>query len=137
MRDIAAAVRTGDWLTRERITVYAILLLIAYALNEVWVFSTAQGLLDSLGRPLGTDFANVWSSGKLVLLGRPEAALSPYDLRPFQQALFGMGAGLFYGWHYPPLFLGVAALLATLPYTLALVLWLASTGALQNHGEQR
>ena len=33
----------------------------------------------------------------------------------------------FYGWHYPPFFLGVAAALATMPYQLALIVWQAAT----------
>jgi hypothetical protein len=36
----------------------------------------------------------------------------------------------FYGWHYPPLFLGVAAMLALMPYLLALFVWQAVTLAL-------
>jgi len=48
--------------------------------------------------PLGTDFSNVYAAGT--------------------------GADTqFYGWHYPPYFLGLAALLAAMPYALALVLW--------------
>jgi hypothetical protein len=33
----------------------------------------------------------------------------------------------FYGWHYPPVFLGIAALLALMPYLLALFAWQAAT----------
>ena len=33
----------------------------------------------------------------------------------------------FYGWHYPPQFLMVAAILALLPYGWALALWMATT----------
>jgi hypothetical protein len=29
----------------------------------------------------------------------------------------------FYGWHYPPFFLAVAAALALMPYQLALIVW--------------
>jgi hypothetical protein len=36
--------------------------------------------------------------------------------------IFG-AATQFYGWHYPPFFLGLAALLALMPYALALALW--------------
>ena len=36
----------------------------------------------------------------------------------------------FYGWHYPPYFLGLAALLAAMPYALALALWQGVTFAL-------
>ena len=39
-----------------------------------------------------------------------------------EQAIFGQ-ATQFYGWHYPPFFLGLAGLLATMPYWLSLIVW--------------
>jgi hypothetical protein len=39
-----------------------------------------------------------------------------------EQAIFGQTTP-FYGWHYPPFFLGLAALLVTMPYWLALLVW--------------
>jgi hypothetical protein len=36
----------------------------------------------------------------------------------------------FYGWHYPPVFLGLAALLALMPYLSSLAVWQAATLAL-------
>ncbi|RYD90025.1 MAG: DUF2029 domain-containing protein, partial [Sphingomonadales bacterium] len=33
----------------------------------------------------------------------------------------------FYGWHYPPFFLGIAALLASMPYLVALAVWQISS----------
>ena len=117
----------GRWLTAERLRGYALLLLGAYGLFLAFLFATANGPLDGFGRPLGTDFANVWSSGRLVLEGRPEVAFDPDQHRPYEQALLGMDTELFYGWHYPPMFLAVAAVLALLPYTLALLVWLGAT----------
>ena len=46
-----------------------------------------------------------------------------------EQAIFG-DARRFYGWHYPPFFLGLAALLALMPYRLALLVWQGVTLAL-------
>ena len=43
-----------------------------------WLFATAEGYLDYRGRPLGTDFINIYSSGTLVARGEVTA---PYDLR--------------------------------------------------------
>lgn len=124
------ALRDGCWLTPARLQAYALMLLAGYAAFVVWMWATSHGVLDVYGRPLGTDFANVWSSGRLVLEGRPEAAFDPDIQRPYQQALLGMGAEWFYGWHYPPMFLGLAALLALLPYMPALAVWVVSTTTL-------
>jgi len=57
-----------------------------------------------------------------VLDGEPAAPFDPEKQLVREQAIFGQ-ATQFYGWHYPPFFLGVAALLATMPYWLALIVW--------------
>lgn len=121
--------RQGDWVTRARIAGYARLLLCSYALFLGWLFLTSDGVLDRFGRPLGTDFAGFWAAGKLIRIGRVEAVFDPEAFGVFQRALFGMTDQL-YGWHYPPMFLAVAAVLGYLPYLAALVGWVIATGAL-------
>lgn len=121
--------RTGSWLTLERLFAYSLILLAGYAVAIGALIWTATGAIDYSGRPIGTDFANVWSSGHLVLEGRPEAAFNPAIQGPYQHRLLNFGPGFFYGWHYPPMFLALAALLALLPYGGALALWLMTTGA--------
>jgi hypothetical protein len=115
-------VRSGDFLTRERMRLVAFGLLIAYAVGISWLVATANGLNDAIGRPLGTDFSNVYAAGTLVLDGEPQAPFDPARQLAREQAIFG-AATQFYGWHYPPFFLFVAALLALMPYKLALLTW--------------
>lgn len=124
-----AGFKSGSWLTLPRLYAYSAMLLVAYMVSIAYLIWTASGYIDYAGRPIGTDFANVWSSGRLVLEGRPEAAFDPEIQGPYQNQLLNFGPGFFYGWHYPPMFLAVAALLALLPYGLALAVWLATTGA--------
>lgn len=81
------------------------------------------------GRPLGTDFSNVYAAGTYVLDGDAAAPFDPPRQYAREQAIFGADTQ-FYGWHYPPYFLGLAALLAAMPYALALVLWQGVTFAL-------
>ncbi len=119
--------REGTWATRPRLQAYALLLLGGYGLMIAWLLITSHNLVDSFGRPIGTDFVNVWSSGHLALEGRPAAAFDPTIQAPYQQKLLGFSTDFFYGWHYPPMFLLVAAGLALMPYGLALVVWLAGT----------
>jgi alpha-1,2-mannosyltransferase len=114
--------RTGVWLTRERMRLVAIVLLAASLLGAVFLVATSDGLNDRFGRPLGTDFSNVYAAGTYVLDGQAAAAFDPEKQFAREQAIFGQ-ATQFYGWHYPPFFLGVAALLATMPYWLALIAW--------------
>ena len=118
--------RSGDWLTRERVRLVALAVLFASAAGFLYLIVTAHGLVDFQGRPLGTDFSNVYAAGTYVRDGDPEA---PFDLsrqHAREQQIFGE-ATPFYGWHYPPFFLFVAAALALMPYGLALAVWQAVT----------
>jgi hypothetical protein len=114
--------RSGTWLTRGRMRLVAIALLAAMVLGAAFLIATSDGLNDRFGRPLGTDFSNVYAAGTYVLDGQPAAPFDPARQFAREQAIFGQ-ATQFYGWHYPPFFLGVAALLATMPYWLALIVW--------------
>lgn len=118
--------RSGGWLTRERVRLIAIALLAAFAVGAGFLIATSNGLNDRFGRPLGTDFSNVYAAGTYVLDGEPAAPFDPPRQYAREQAIFGQ-ATQFYGWHYPPYFLGVAALLATMPYWLSLLVWQGAT----------
>jgi glycosyl transferase family 87 len=123
------SLRSGDWITRERVRFAAAALLIAFIAALAYLVATANGLNDALGRPLGTDFSNVYVAGTLVRDGEPQAPFDPAQQYAREQAIFGP-ATPFYGWHYPPFFLLVAAALATMPYLLALTVWQGATLAL-------
>ncbi|TPO02714.1 DUF2029 domain-containing protein, partial [Mesorhizobium sp. CU2] len=118
--------RTGDWLTRERVRIIAVTLLTFYVLMMGFLFATSNGRVDRFDRPLGTDYSQVWTAGRFVLEGHPE---KPFDnaahLRR-QQEYFSPTSGFFH-WGYPPYFLVVAAFFALFPYALSLLLWQAST----------
>jgi alpha-1,2-mannosyltransferase len=123
------ALRSGDWLTRERIRFIAAAVLIASVAGFAFLVVTAHGGIDRQGRPLGTDFSNVYAAGTYVRDGNPLAPFDPPQQYAREQILFGKTTP-FYGWHYPPYFLFVAALLAKMPYGLALTVWQAATLAL-------
>ncbi len=122
MAGLSEALRTGSWLTRERVRLVALALLIASFVGAAFLVATSDGLNDRLGRPLGTDFSNVYAAGTYVLEGEAAAPFEPHSQFVREQAIFGQDTQ-FYGWHYPPFFLGLAGLLALLPYALALALW--------------
>ena len=118
--------RSGNWLTRERMRLVAFALLAAFVLGAGFLIATSDGLNDRFGRPLGTDFSNVYAAGTYVLDGEPAAPFDPAKQFAREQAIFGQ-ATQFYGWHYPPFFLGLAGLLAAMPYWLALIVWQGAT----------
>jgi alpha-1,2-mannosyltransferase len=114
--------RTGAWLTAQRVRLVALALLAACVLGAGFLIATSNGLNDRFGRPLGTDFSNVYAAGTYVLEGQAVAPFDPAKQFAREQAIFGP-ATQFYGWHYPPFFLGLAALLAAMPYWLSLLVW--------------
>src|SRR5262245_48852996 len=126
MGRVFAALQSGDWLTPERIRLVAVAVLFASLAGIGYVVATSNGLNDYAGRPLGTDFSNVYAAGQLVLDGHPAAPFDPVQQHARERAIFGE-ATPFYGWHYPPFFLLVAAALALMPYPLALAVWQAVT----------
>src|SRR5256885_2593682 len=116
------SLRAGDWLTLARARLWALAVLAASAGGLIYLVATSDGLIDYQGRPLGTDFSNVYAAGTYVLDGNPAAPFDPRLQHAREQAIFGEKTP-FYGWHYPPFFLGVAATLALMPYQLALIVW--------------
>jgi len=121
--------RDGSWLTLERARLWALAALIASLGGVIYVLATAHGLSDYQGRPLGTDFSNVYAAGTYVLEGRPALPFDAPTQYAREQAIFGASTP-FYGWHYPPFFLFIAAVLALLPYLPALAVWQGATLAL-------
>ena len=121
------ALRSGSWLTRERVRRIAMIAGLGSIALIVWLFATSSGTLDWIGRPLGTDFSNVWTAGRMALEGRAAEAWNWDAHFAVQRAVHHKADVDVFGWHYPPPFLLVAAALATLPYIPALVLWQAVT----------
>ena len=128
--------RSGDWVTRERIRNYSILMLGFSVLLIAYVIATSHGMLDYSGRVLGTDFSNVYAAGTYVREGMPQA---PYDTAlqwAREKQLFGPGAD-FYSWNYPPFFLLLAAALVAVPYLAALLVYQFATFALYLYAMRR
>lgn len=125
--------RSGDWLTADRVRAAGTVSLALACLAILYLLVTAHGTLDTWGRPLGTDFSDVWTAGQMALDGRAPAAWDWAAHYQVQQAVHGDPHVPFYGWHYPPPFLLLAAALASLPYLAALLVWQAASlwGALK------
>ncbi|MDO9414419.1 MAG: glycosyltransferase family 87 protein [Pseudolabrys sp.] len=118
--------RTGAWLTRERVRLVAALVLAAFLIGAVILLFGAQGLSDSSGRPLGTDFSSFYAAGTLVHDGLAAQAFDRVAHFARERAIFGPEAR-YYAFQYPPVFLLVAAAMALLPYLLSLAVWQAAT----------
>jgi alpha-1,2-mannosyltransferase len=87
----------------------------------------SDGLIDRNGKPVGTDFSNVYAAGTLTWRGRPAEAYEPALQHAAEKAVFGGREVPFYGWHYPPFFFAVAVAVAAFPYAWGLAIWLAAS----------
>ncbi len=124
------AIANGSWLTAERRRVYSIIILAMIVAMLGWLAITSDGMVASDGKPLGTDFSNVYAAGKMSLRGEAPLAYDWETEFKEEQAVFGREDIPFYGWHYPPYFLLLASVLALLPYIPALIVWQLSTYAI-------
>ncbi len=119
--------RSGEWLKLARARGYSLILLGICALAIAGWIAVSDGLIDRNGKPLGTDFSNVYAAGSLTWQGRPAEAYQPALQHAEEQAVFGGREVPFYGWLYPPFFFSVAFLVASLPYAWGLAIWLAAS----------
>ena len=121
------ALRSGDWLTPARARGYSLILLAVCTLAFAGWIAASDGLIDRNGKPLGTDFSNVYAAGSLTWQGRAADAYEPSLQHAAEKAIFDGRDVPFYGWHYPPLFFAIAFLVAAIPYAWGLALWLMAS----------
>src|SRR5215217_7291975 len=112
---------SGAWLTRPFTTFVAIIMIVGTVVALGFLFASANGTLDRLDRPLGTDFSSFWTAGRMALEGH--AALAYDWASHWERQKQTHGIDMFFPWSYPPVFLLVAAAVAALPYIPALVVW--------------
>jgi hypothetical protein len=91
------------------------------------MFQSHAWILGANGRPSVSDFLVFWLAGSSALHGAGGAAYDPQLLHAAEVATSGRQFTRHMSWHYPPLFLFVAAGLALLPYVAAFVAWVAGT----------
>ena len=127
MTYIWQGLRSGEWLTSARVRGYSLILLGICALAMAGWIAVSDGLIDRNGKPLGTDFSNVYAAGSLTWRGRPADAYEPALQHAEEKAVFGGRDVPFFGWHYPPFFFAVAFLVAAVPYAWGLAIWLAAS----------
>ena len=121
------ALKSGSFVTRKRVMAYGAMLIAAYVAAFATLFATADGISDRFGRPLGTDFANVYAAGRMAQDGRAAAAYDWPAHHAVQKAIAGRSDVPYYGWHYPPVFLLAALALAPFTYLGALLIFQATT----------
>lgn len=119
--------RSGAWLTAARIRGYSLILLGISVIALVGWIAVSDGLIDRNGKPIGTDFSNVYAAGTLTWQGRAAEAYQPALQHAAEKAVFDGRDVPFFGWHYPPFFFAVAVLVAAVPYAFGLSIWLVAS----------
>ncbi|RQV68713.1 DUF2029 domain-containing protein [Burkholderia cenocepacia] len=129
---IAGPRRHPHWLNRDRVRLYAAGVLLTELLFIVIYLIRVHLSHDGALEPLSQDFSPVWSAAWLAAHGRGADAWHYSTLFAVQQLAIPtmtLADGTL-PWLYPPTMLLLVLPLGWLPYTLALVLWLAITYAL-------
>ncbi len=80
--------RNGDWLTRERVRLVAVALLFASTAGLLYLIATSHAV-DLQGRPLGTDFSDIYAAGTYADEGRAALAFDPVQQFARKRAIFG------------------------------------------------
>ena len=95
---------------------------VAYVAAFAAMLAQHLWLWDSRGKLVALDFVNVYAAGQLALAGHPAGIYDWPTHRAAESAALGypLSWADYYGWHYPPPFLFLAAGLATLPYLAAI-----------------
>ena len=96
--------------------VFNVALIASMYFAHLWLF-------DASGRPIPTDFVNVWAAGKLALQGHPALAWDWDIQKQVQVEMLGQSYIGNFAWHYPPPFLFVAMFLAHFSYAAGLIGW--------------
>jgi hypothetical protein len=101
------------------VVAHAVYLAVSY-LEGIWLVAP-----DGSGVP--SDFVNVWAAGRLALAGHAAAAYDWPTHKLIEETAVGHAFDGYFGWHYPPTFLFVAAGLSLMPYAVAYAVWVFGT----------
>jgi hypothetical protein len=116
----------ADWLDRRRIQRgCAALLVLEIAIFLILIAGT-HGWIVPLEHATTTDFASFYAAGALANAGTPQLAYDQAAHYAMEQAVTAPGIEYQY-FNYPPVYLILCAALASLPYLVAFVLFIAAT----------
>ncbi len=112
--------RTAEWLDKERVRAYSVILALGFAASMVHYFHEAMG-------ESGSDFLAFWAAGKIALTGNFAGA---YDLALERAVQASTGFGEVFAFVNPPPFLFAVMPFGALSYPAAWIAWVVVTFAL-------
>lgn len=116
--------RRAEWLNGARAQGYAVILALMLALagGAVLQGRARSQAADPAHRVSVVDFVAFYAAGGLTLRGTPALAYDPVATDHAQRAMAQLPGG-FLAFYYPPVLLGLCALVALLPFGPAWVVW--------------
>jgi hypothetical protein len=102
-------------------------LVVAHAVYLAASYFEGIWLVAPDGSGVPSDFVNVWAAGRLALAGHAAAAYDWPTHKLIEETAVGHAFDGYFGWHYPPPFLFVAAGLSLMPYAAAYAVWVFGT----------
>lgn len=97
-----------------------------YCSSLAFFLSAHRWILTSGARPVPCDFLAFWAAGRAALVGKAMTAYDPNVFHTMQTSIAGPFPDYLF-WNYPPVFFFAAALLASAPYLVAFLGWVACT----------
>jgi arabinofuranan 3-O-arabinosyltransferase len=119
--------RAADAKLPRPLELAAFALVIAHAVYLATCYLQGIWIVAPDGSGVQSDFVNVWAAGRLVLEGHPASAYDWPAHKLVEEAAVGHPFAGYFGWHYPPPFLFVAAGLALLSFAAAYAVWVFGT----------
>jgi len=113
---------------RAVVLVTIALLIGFYPGNFFKSYSFSTGLFDEAGYPVGGDFVNIWSAGRIALEGKADDLFHVEPYHKDQEELFGRPLPHF-NWSYPPHLVPWLLPFGLPDYVWSFVLWSAVTFA--------
>jgi len=126
LAQVAAQLESGEWLSRGRLRLYAIILLVCELAVFGFIVAGTHGWIVPLDKPNTTDFVSFYAAGSLADSGTPALAYDHAAHLAVEEAIVGQGIQYQF-FNYPPVYQMLFAPVAHLPYLLAFILFQTAT----------
>jgi hypothetical protein len=126
MHKVLSQIRSGGWLTNDRMAAYAWILLTCELLGFAFFVAGTHGLVVPLHHPISSDFVSFYAAGRLAEQGTGWLAYDHAAHYAAEQQATAPAIAYNY-FYYPPVFLLICAVLARLPYLWAFVAFQAGS----------
>jgi alpha-1,2-mannosyltransferase len=125
-KQLTAHLRSGDWLSHNRMRAYVVILLVLELAVFSFLVAGTHGWIVPLDKPNTTDFVSFYAAGSLADAGTPELAYNKAAHLAAEEAVVGEGIGYQF-FNYPPVYQALFAPIAHLPYLVAFAFFEAAT----------